>query len=272
MTTDGKSRTKAARTADITRAIGCIPYRMAFAGGWIDQGFVSRHNPSPPGSMVVVGLQPTVRFMDRCGMATSTRNLALKLWPQGFPEGDPMAIVRRLYEEENRGQANLSGSQDMIGLVWPGVSRLDYDFAHEQGVFPVHIETCRDPSVARWLERVIHMIPVEPRPIGYNPRDGMRLDPGGVKRLGQTGRDCYGAILRKDAVALGASMNACMECWESLLPSTVRHPTLTLDLVGLLRHYQERFPGAMYSGCGGGYLYVVSEEPIPGAFKVSLRA
>ena len=40
--------------ADITQVIGAIPYRMALAGGWIDQPFVSRHNPTPPGAMVVV--------------------------------------------------------------------------------------------------------------------------------------------------------------------------------------------------------------------------
>jgi len=27
----------------------------------------------------------------------------------------------------------------------------------------------------------------------------------------------------------------------------------------------------MYSGCGGGYLIVVSNEPVPGAFKVNVR-
>jgi hypothetical protein len=27
----------------------------------------------------------------------------------------------------------------------------------------------------------------------------------------------------------------------------------------------------MYSGCGGGYLYVVSDEPVPGAFQVQVR-
>jgi hypothetical protein len=245
---------------------------MALAGGWIDQAFVSRHNPEPPGAMVVVGLEPTFRFMDRCGMATSTRRVALRLWPEGFPEGDPMATARRLYEEENRGQKNLSGSQDMLGLVLPGVNRLDYDFAHEGGVFPSKVESCRDPELARWLERVLHVLPVEPRPDGYNPRDGMRIAPEGVRRLGRTGRDCYAAILRRDARALGASMNACMECWAELLPSTVRHPAIRVDLVGLLRHYQERHPGAMYSGCGGGYLYVVSEEPVPGAFRVTVRA
>ena len=27
----------------------------------------------------------------------------------------------------------------------------------------------------------------------------------------------------------------------------------------------------MYSGCGGGYLYVVSEEPVPGSLHVQVR-
>jgi hypothetical protein len=27
----------------------------------------------------------------------------------------------------------------------------------------------------------------------------------------------------------------------------------------------------MYSGCGGGYLIVVSEKPVPGAFTVTVR-
>ena len=66
-------------------------------------------------------------------------------------------------------------------------------------------------------------------------------------------------------------MNECMACWESLLPCVLRHPTLTVDLVALLKYYQARYPGAMYSGCGGGYLYVVSEEPVPGAFRVTVR-
>ncbi len=66
-------------------------------------------------------------------------------------------------------------------------------------------------------------------------------------------------------------MNDCMECWEAILPQTVRHPTVTVDLVGLLRSYQAEFDGAMYSGCGGGYLYVVSRRAVPGAFQVKVR-
>jgi len=257
--------------SDITDVIGRIPYRMAFAGGWIDQPFVSKLNPSPPGSMVVVGLEPTFRFMDRAGMASGTRKVAMRLWNGRLPEGDLAALVKQLYAEENKNQKDPSGSQDMIGLIYPGVNRLDYDFTHEGGYFPKHIETNRDPAVARWLERVIRMIPVAQRPDGYNPLGIKNLDPQWIRRLGQTGKDCFNAILARDANALGASMNDCMTCWETLLPHTVEHPTITLDLRAILRHYQSHYPGAMYSGCGGGYLYVVSEEPVPGAFKVNIR-
>jgi hypothetical protein len=263
--------TNPSTTAHVTDALGAIPYRMALAGGWIDQPFVSRHNPCPPGSMVVVGLEPTFRFMDRAGMASGTRNVALQLWQGSLPKRDPAELVRELYAEENRGRSEPSGSQDMIGLIYPGVNRLDYDFRHEGGIFPKHVESNNDPALARWLEEVLHIIPVAPRPEGYNPLGVKNLDPEWIRRLGQTGKDCYDAILKRDAKSLGASMNECMACWEAILSHTVRHPTITVDLPGLLGQYQAKYPGAMYSGCGGGYLYVVSEVPVPGSIRIRVR-
>jgi hypothetical protein len=62
-----------------------------------------------------------------------------------------------------------------------------------------------------------------------------------------------------------------MRCWEKLLPETVRHPALTVDLAGLLKAYQSQYPGAMYSGCGGGYLLVAAPAPVPGAFRLKVR-
>ncbi len=262
------SLASASRTSDF---LGAIPYRMAFAGGWIDQPFLSRLNPDPPGSMVVVGLEPTFRFMDRAGMATGTRKVAMRHWNGRLPNGDPAQLVRELYEEENRGQSEPSGSQDMIGLIYPGVCRLDFDAAHADGIFPVHIESNNNRHVARWLESVVSMLPVAPRPDGYNPLGVKNLDPQWVRRLGQSGKDCYSSIVQCDLNGLAASMNECMACWEALLPCVVRHPTLLVDLVELLKYYQSKYPGAMYSGCGGGYLYVVSEEPVPGAFRVTVR-
>jgi hypothetical protein len=251
--------------------IGSLPYRLALAGGWIDQPFVSRLNPEPPGSMVVVNIEPEARYMDRSGLATGTRAVAARVWPRGLPRKEPAALVRELYQAENEGKSEPSGSQDMIGLLYPGISRLDYDFAAEGGVFPAHIENLRDARLARWLERMLHLVPIAPRPPGYNPLETKRLSPRWVRRLGQSGKDCFESIRNRDAAALGASFNECMRCWEALLPGTVRHRTLAVDLLPLLRHYQAHFHGAMYSGCGGGYLFVVSERPVPGAFQIQIR-
>jgi hypothetical protein len=256
---------------DITQVIGNIPYRMAFAGGWIDQPFISRYNLTPPGSMVVVAIEPTIPFMDRCGMGTSTRKVAMQIWEGCIPPGNPADLVRELYAAENDGQAMPSGSQDMAGILYPGINRLDYDFTYEGGYFPVHVESNNQPDITEWLEQIIYMVPVNPRPEGYDPLIVKNLDPTWISRLGQTGRDCFDAIMAKDAQALGVSMKECMLCWEQILPGTVRHPTITIDLMAILSHYQKRYIGAMYSGSGGGYVYVVSDEPVPGGFQVKVR-
>jgi hypothetical protein len=256
---------------EISDAIGLIPYRMAFAGGWIDQPFVSKLNPNPPGSMVVVSIHPTVRFMEVSGMGTSTRKVALKLWGTGLPDREPAELVHELYAAENQGKVEPSGSQDMAGIVYPGISRLDFDYAYEGGYFPAHVESNNDPEIAAWLENVIYMVPVAQRPLRYSPLGEKNLDPDWIARLGASGKDCYAAILNRDSQALGASMNSCMSCWEKILPHTVRHPSITVDLMSLLTHYQDRYAGAMYSGCGGGYLYVVSDKPVPGGFQVKVR-
>ncbi len=255
----------------ITDVIGSIPYRMAFAGGWIDQPFVSQHNPTPPGSMVVVALEPTNRFMDRCGMGTSTRKVAIEIWDGRVPEREPADLVRELYAAENERRPAPSGSQDMAGILYPGVNRLDYDFECEGGYFPVHVESNNDPVVAQWLENHIYMVPILQRPLGYDPLEEKNLDPVWIQRLGQTGKDCFDAIVAKDAQSLGVSMNECMTCWETILPNTVRHATIDIDLIAIITHYQQRYIGAMYSGSGGGYLYVVSDEPVPGGFQVKVR-
>ncbi|MGA9453015.1 MAG: hypothetical protein WBW41_16925 [Verrucomicrobiia bacterium] len=258
-------------TSPVAKLLGSIPNRLQLAGGWIDQPFISRLNPQPPGSMVVVQIESNFRPMDRSGMASGTRAIAIRLWKGKLPKRPLDELVRELYAAENAGKAEPSGSQDMIGLVYPGISRLDYDYAVEGGIFPAHIESLNSTRAARWLEGVLHVLPIEPRPEGYNPLGEKHLEPQWVARLGQTGQDCFDAIRRMDVAALGTSFNETMLCWEKLLPHVVRHPLIKMDLKSILKAYQRRYPGAMYSGCGGGYLFVASNGPVPGAFKVNVR-
>ena len=252
--------------------IGRLPYRLQLAGGWIDQPFVSEHNPEPPGSMVVVSLEPAVRYMDRCGMATGTREVARSLWGDTIPHDRPRTeLVRELYEAENAGRAEPSGSQDMCGLVYPGVSRLDYDAAVDGGCFPVHVESTTDPAVAAWLERVIHLVPIGPRPPGYGPLGVQRLDPEWVARLSASGRACYAAIVAGNLSALAEAFDETSRAWAAILPHVFEHPTIAVDIRGLLASYAADYPGAMMSGCGGGYVVVASENAPPGSTGIKVR-
>jgi len=195
----------------------------------------------------------------------------MQLWGDRLPDRDSAELVRELYALENDGKPEPSGSQDMIGLVYPGISRLDYDHDFAGGIFPIHIETKTDPRIAGWLEKVLHIIPVMPRPEGYNPLGVKNLDEDWIQRLGQSGKDCFDSIVSMDSRMLGASLNECMSCWQAILPDTVSHPTITLDLLQILQHYQNLYEGAMYSGCGGGYLFVISEQSVPGSFGIQVR-
>jgi hypothetical protein len=242
------------------------------AGGWIDQPFVSEVNPEPPGSMVVVSMRPTVRYMERSGMATGTRRVAAQLWGDELPAGRaPEELVRELYTAENEGLANPSGSQDMCGLIYPGISRLDYDASVEGGWYPSHIESTTEPEVVRWLESVVHLVPVGPRPEGYDPLVRKNLDPAWVKRLGASGAACYEAIMAMDLIALGESLNETARAWRAILPAVYDHPALTGDLWSLVEGYMSAYPGAMQSGCGGGYIIVVSSQPPAGSSRISVR-
>jgi len=77
------------KIAHVAKLIGSIPNRLQLAGGWIDQPFVNRHDPEPPGSMVVVQIEPDFRPMERSGIASGTRSVAMKLWKGKLPNRLP---------------------------------------------------------------------------------------------------------------------------------------------------------------------------------------
>ena len=259
-------------TSDITDLLGKIPHRVAFAGGWIDLPFCSEHDPKPPGSMVVAQVETEFAWMPRSGICSSTRDIAMDIWNGEIPKDKTKEeLVEELFWAENKDKKDPSGVQDMVGLIYPGISRLDFDFKANGGSFPTHIETCNDPKVAQWLSDVLYVVTIQPRPDGYYPLDIKNLDPDWIRRLGQSGTDCFDGIVAMDIEKTGQSFNECMLCWEAIMPGIVRHHTIKRDLLRELKFYQDNYPGAMFSGCGGGYFYVLSDTPVPGGFQVKVR-
>lgn len=238
-----------------------FPYRVCLAGGWMDQPWVSEVHP---GSVVVAQIWPTIDFNDRSGMATSSRNVAKELWGDQLPDGDPIRNAQLLFGAENPpGSEYISGTQDHIGLLVPGVSRIDYN-----GKFwPNHIENIQDKETCEWLSGVLNFVPLQPRPLGYNPILNKNLNPNIVKRLGESGEACFDAILKKNVKLLGESMKETFMCWSEMLPYTV--PNWVME--EMQTNYFPFYSGAITSGSGGGYVVFPSEEKINGAIKVKVR-
>ena len=125
-----------------TKATPLHPYRVALAGGWGDHNFV---NFLADGYVVVVQIQPTVAFHDRCGICSSTRQILMKKYPRGKPDHiDKYQLATELYYWENVRKVPIGGSQDAWGSVYPGISLLHYDFRHHNGVLPMAVSSLVD--------------------------------------------------------------------------------------------------------------------------------
>ena len=232
------------------------PYRLSLAGGWIDQPFVSRIRP---GSMVNLSIEPD-DFMKRSGMATSTRATIETVW-KNIPDfnEDPLKYSKILFAVENPpGTKDISGSQDSIGIVYPGIKRLDYNGEY----WPEKITYTTETHISDWLEEVIHLIPLWPRPYGYDPLKDFNSDLNVIKNLGRSGNICWESINEMDVSDLQFSLELCMDCWRKMLPR-VTNDEIEAKL--------EEYPGLLTGAGGGGYIICASDEPILGALKIKVR-
>jgi len=238
-----------------------FPYRLCLAGGWMDQPWVSEVYSGP---CVVVQIWPEVDFNDRSGMATSSRKIAAELWGGKIPDGDQVRNAKLLFGAENPpGSEYISGSQDQLGILLPGANRLDYD-----GKFwPCHIQSTVDPETCDWLSEVLHLIPLVPRPEGYNPLVEKHLTVENVKELGYSGDLCWDGIVERDINKLGEGMKRTFLAWKKILPYTV--PEYISE--EMEKNWLSKHPGAITSGSGGGYAIVASETGIPGAIKIKVK-
>lgn len=250
-----------ARSTTALREECRIPYRLDLAGGWLDQPFVSRHAAGP---VLTISLEPTMEFHERSGMASSTRRKAIQLWHTKLPEGNLERTARTLFAYENPpGTMQFSGSQDSIGIVYPGLNRLDY-----RGKFwPEKITSVQDETTLAWLEQHLQLVPLGPRRGGYDVDKGRRITTARARALSLAANACWDAILRHDVADFGKQMRASFEAQVGLFPAMSNR-----DVRKTIRQYSDRAYGCKLSGAGGGgYLVLVTDMELPGLVRLKIR-
>ena len=238
-----------------------IPYRIDLAGGWHDQLSV---NKLCPGAVITICIEPDYEFNNRSGMSTSSRKAAMEMWHVDIPEGDRETLAKMVFRYENPpGSTYISGSQDAIGIVMPGLNRLDYD----NDYWPVHIESVTDSKILDFIEKNIWIIPLSPRVSDYDVLEGTNITLEGAKALAAATERCWKALTACDVEEWGKASKESFYAQIAMYPNMA--PREVLDSIEL---YKEKVKGFKITGAGGGgYLVLINDTPIENALKIRIR-
>ena len=250
-----------ARSTTALRTVEQMPFRIDLAGGWSDQPFVSKYYP---GSVITISLEPTIQFNERSGMASSTRRAAIELWGPRLPIDDHEKLAKILFCYDNPpGTKIISGSQDAIGIVFPGLANAYYDGDY----WPSKIEHVLDETLLQFIENAIYLVMLGPREDGYDVLDDTNINEQNAKALAVSTDQCWDAIHAQDVQAFGASIKATFEAQVAMFPNM-----LTASAQKLIDKYKDKALGWKLSGAGGGgYLVLISDEPIENASQIYIR-
>lgn len=240
-----------------------LPYRIDIAGTWIDQPYVSQYGN---GWAITASIEPTVEFMERGGMSTSTRNAAKKIWPYELPNYNEEMLAKLLFcfENDPENEGHISGAQDAIGICMSGVTRHYYDGHY----WPSRIESCHDEAVLSWLESHVCIVPMFPRRPGCSVIEGKDVTPEKVNALTSAADRCWEAMLARDlndfAAAFADSFDAQVAMFPAMMqPGVQEH----------IDHWRDKaLAWKMLGAGGGGHLALVMEHiPEEGVIPIKIR-
>jgi len=238
-----------------------IPFRIDLAGGWLDQPFVSKFHA---GSVLTISIEPTIEFNDRSGMASSTRRKAIELWHTEIPSGDKEKLAKTLFSYDNPpGTEIVSGSQDALGIVLPGLNKLDYRGEY----WPYKIHSISEESVLRFVEDHLFLVTLGPRTSTFSVLEGTKIDADGAKRLADATDECWKAIISMHLESFGAAFTESFDAQSAMFPNMVDE-----GIRNIVERYRSRALGWKLSGAGGGgYLILVSDKEIENTIRIRIR-
>ena len=251
-----------ARSTTALRDECTIPFRIDLAGGWLDQPFVSCHHP---GAVLTISLEPTHAFNNRSGMATSTRNKAIELWRTALPQGNKEQVAKLLFSYENPpGTKEVAGSQDAIGIVYPGpqparVQRGLLALRHRVGRGRGSAGLARAapaPGASRAEGGRIQRA-------GRDARDRRRRPRTWPPRPTTAGRPSWPWT----SAAFGRAFTASFDAQVAMFPNMASQA-----IYDQIDAYRDLAHGWKLSGAGGGgYLILVADGFVPDAIQVRIR-
>jgi len=238
-----------------------LPYRIDLAGTWIDQPYVSKFTP---GWAITLSLEPIFEYNERCGMSTSTRNAAKRIWPYYLPIDKPEKLAEILFKFENTpGSEIISGAQDAIGICMPGLVRHYYNNAY----WPEKFESIHSEETLSWLEQHIGMVMLWPRKKGLDLLKETHINKENVKELTLASEGVWDAIKEKDLEGFSKGVLKSFKAQTTMFPKMVNE-RIEKEIV----KYSDRAMAWKLAGAGGaGYLILVSDKPIEGTMKIRIR-
>ncbi|MEO9569813.1 MAG: adenylyltransferase/cytidyltransferase family protein [Polaribacter sp.] len=238
-----------------------LPYRIDLAGTWIDQPYVSKFKP---GWAITLSLEPIFEYNERCGMSTSTRNAAKKIWPYYLPIEKPEKLAEILFKFENTpGSKIISGAQDAIGICMPGLVRHYYDNAY----WPKKFESIHSEDILSWLEKHISMVMLWPREKGLDLLNETYINEENVSELTKASEEVWEAIKNKDLESFSNGFLKSFNAQTTMFPKMVNE-----RIEEEITKYRDKALAWKLAGAGGaGYLILVTDKPIDGTMKIRIR-
>lgn len=239
-----------------------IPFRIDLAGGWLDQPYVSKFYP---GAVITISIEPDYDFNDRSGMSTSTRKKAIELWKNIIPPGEREQLARVLFCYENPPGSNyISGSQDALGIVMPGLNYLWYN---SNEYWPSKIQRQLQTDILNWLEARICLFPLKPRENDFSVITNTNINLRDAMNLSGAAEQLWKAANAMDSGAFGKAMVKSFNAQVAMFPD-MSNP----GIEAVISQLPSDILGYKLSGAGGGgYLVLFSEVEIPDTLKIRIR-
>lgn len=230
-----------------------LPYRIDIAGTWIDQPYVSMFGA---GWAITASIEPTVEFMERGGMSTSTRNAAKKIWPYELPDYNEEMLARLIFcfENDPENKGHVSGAQDAIGICMSGLTRHWYDGRY----WPSKIESCHDEDILNWLECHIAIVPMFPRRMDCSVIEGKDITSAKVKNLTDAASRCWNAIMSKNIDDFARAYRDSFEAQVSMFPAMMQP-----GVQGHIEKWKDKALAWKMLGAGGGGHLALVFDTIP---------